>query len=424
MSILQRNRFNFFYFILFIITIGILFLAFNKITYIPTFLPAIALLVLYTVRVNPGIFLKTSVIMPIILFVVLGIYYLNNRLEDLPESYLYPFGVFTLTFRYFATALFLENIIAYKYKNEALYKLGKWGLAIMLINSIFTIISEYYYPGASRNFSKYDLPVWAITHSYAAMYGLPFMISVFLAYYRGNYFVFFLIVLIFITTIAMAGFFTALVISIPLAFLGLIFRFKSRTFTTISIIVVIVFLFFSNFLQTALVDLLPKLPNKVYTEKVKDILTLSENPSDNETITQVRGNVYETSFTSFSKNWLFGSGTWNSVGGHSYWLDKLGFIGIIGTLFYFLMLVVFLRRAYILVPHQSKKMYLLFSLILFILLFFNPYDHTDFWMIYLIYTPALMAFLLHDKNMQDAKMQLQQKSIFKTFQNTTNFYQK
>jgi len=378
--------------ILIIITIGVLFGAFRKFSGIPMFWPGVFLLFVYSAYFNPIVFIKPTLIWSYLLLFVLILFDLSGYFYNFPEVHLSYFGVFSLVFPYLLSALIIENIIALKISTKPiLSNIGKIAIIIFILNSFFTIFFELLYPGATRAITRPGFPDWIVTHTFGAVYGLPFILAALIAFERKRKVIGILIFFVQMVSLLMAGFTTALVFSVLILSVGILIRYKIKNSVYYLGFLTIVLILASLNIDSIL-NLLPKLPNQAYSQKIDDLYLISQGAGGQANI---RGGVYNTSVNTFLNHIWFGSGEWKETGEHSYWLDRLAFLGILGTFFFFMTLFSIYKRSVLLLPKDGVVLFNYLILLLFVLLFFNPFYNFDFWLIILFYLPATIHYYQH-----------------------------
>lgn len=375
-------------------TFGILFHPFTKFTNIPTYWPGIFLIYFYTLLFKPKIFLSKSVFISIILFIILCIYKLYDHLNDIPSVHTYPFGIFSFVFYYLTAGIIIENlIILKKNKYDFLVKTGKLSFILFILMTVITIYSENIFPGATRNIIKVELPTWVTTHTFGTMYGIPILLGVYISTFKGKYISNLLIISIFYICLIKSGFLTAFTFSIIYTLIAIIYRSKIKSKFLLYFLIVIFFFYFFNLFITILV----KTGNPFFLQKVEELNELNAN-SEKSNILYLRENVYYLSIETFMKSPIFGNGTWKNVGEHSYWLDRLAFMGVVGTFFFFLINYILFKRALILVCSIYKKLYVTIILIFFMLLFVNPFYGSDIYYIVYVFIPLIINYFSSSKN--------------------------
>ena len=183
-GVLRSKKTSFGEFILFYLTIGIIFPAFKAYTRIPAFYPGLLLFILYTVRNYPEIYVKRALLW-VYFLLILNTFYFYSDAYEFRDS----FGVemFSRVFPYFIAAIMVEYLL--KVGNRKLYKkLGKFVFFLIVIEAILTILAEYFYPGATRG--EIDNigsnPWWIQTYSFGMVYGMPFVIAIFAGTFNGK----------------------------------------------------------------------------------------------------------------------------------------------------------------------------------------------------------------------------------------------
>lgn len=201
-----------------------------------------------------------------------------------------------------------------------------------------------------------------------------------------------MIIVLFILTLIKAAFMTALSISIFCLMLGLLLRFNvKRKFLIIGgmVFFMVIVLFNLQFI----LSLLSNFSGDTYQKKAKEIFELQQASGVTEFITNFRYGVYQRSIDSFLSNPFFGSGDYNYIGQHSYWIDRLGFIGIFGTLFYFFTLLTIYKRSMLLINKDDRQIYRYIMSIFFIIMVLNPFESPDFLLIVFVLIPCIINYL-------------------------------
>ncbi len=377
--------------ILIYLTIGILFGAFKHFTRIPAFWPSVLLLIVYTISFNPKVFIKESFFWIYILLTILIGYNFSGYFTDFPKVHLTYFGVFSLVLPYLLSALVIENLLILKEKARSIIiNTGKLSLLFIVINSIFTIISEFIFPGITRTITITGYPIWVIAHTFGAIYGLPFIMAALIACYRGKSFLILISFLIIQTSLLYAGFVTALLFTVIILIIAVLIRYNVKNIIYLVAILSVVMILAFNITEF-IIKILPDLPNPAYSTKIKDFDLMAKGDSS---YTNIRAGVYNVSLKSFKDNFWFGSGTWKSVGEHSYLLDRLGFLGLFGTFFFVIVLYKLFNRSLLIVPQNGIITYKYLFFVLAVLLFFNPFYNLDFWLIMYVYLPLLISYFL------------------------------
>lgn len=357
------------------------------------FYPGVMLVVLYAIVNNGQVLFKKSVLAAFLLYLVLLLFDIANHFNNVEEVHLKPFGIFTFAFPFFLSALIVELILSNQNDKNRLF-FGKMVFFIFILNSLFGTISELLSPGVTRNFFLREETSFYITFSFGGIYGLPFVIAAFIAikskFTLPN--IFFMGIMI--AAIVLAGFLTSLLITTFLVIAALLVRYKVKNLSLVMFFLLIfVFVLYSNL--DFVIDLLPQLPNQSYSNKVKDLVELSQSGAQTSSFMNIRANVYGASYDAILKHILIGSGSWNDVGKHSFWLDRVGFIGIVGTFFFALPMYLTYTRSILICPVEYRKFYRIIFLLLAALLFLNPFYFVDFWLIIFVYLPLVILYLSH-----------------------------
>lgn len=388
---MKFSQSNILVFIVCFLAVGIFFGIFTKLTLIPAYWPSVAMILIFTLVYNGSVLLKPSVYLPLLLYAALIIYDLNDHLENLPEVTFYPFGIFSMVYYFLIISLILENFILLKNRQEKIAKIGKFVFFILIFGSIITIVSEYAFPGIARSKTEETFPNWVWTFSFGTTYGISFFLATIVAYYRGKTIYLLLIYSILILALLKVGLFTSLIFAIINSIIGLMFRFYYKNILTI-FIVLILFLGVVWFNAATIIAFLPELPNEIYQQKSQDLMELSQSSSGSEFISYARQGVYQRSIDAMQTNFFTGTGNFDDVGMHSFWLDKLGFIGLLGTFIYALLIYVIFMRVLLILPEEVRKLFKYLSWTLFILLFLNPFEFTDFWLLFFVFMPSIIIY--------------------------------
>ena len=390
---MKLSKTHAFILIMHLTTVGLLFGVFTIVTRISTFWPSFASIILYTLAINPKVFFKRTVLYSVMLFFVLLIFDYCDHFNNLPEVRLQPFGIFTFVYLYLFVAIIIENLIALKGSKQATQSIGKFALIILVLGSLITIISEFKFPGIARSIGSFkNVPAWAWSISFGTIYGLSVVLLSIIALYRGNIVYMLMITALFVLTLIKAAFMTALVISMFCLILGLLLRFNvKRKALVISCMVLFIALVLFNL--DYILSLLPNLPSDIYQKKAKDIFELQQASGVTEFITNFRYGVYHRSIDAFLGNPFWGSGDYNVIGQHSYLIDRLGFIGIFGTLCYVITLFAIFKRSILLLNEDDRQIYRYIWAIIFIIQVLNPFESPDFLLIIFVLIPCIINYL-------------------------------
>lgn len=382
-----------FVFIVSLMIVGQIFQIFTLITRIPTFWPAIVLLLLFTLLKNPSVLVSFSNLSTVLLFAALSIFNMADHLMNLPHVLLKPFGIFSMVFPYFVTAITLENLYIINLRDKSIpYKIGRFFFFIFILSLFITLISEMLFPGMARGRNIQNLPVWAWTLSFGSIYGAPFVLMTIIAFYKGNNIKLFFFILVTLIMLITAGFLTALILSAISILSGLFFRLNiKKTYSVLSAI--LIFIIFALYNLNVFVAFLPDLPNQVYQQKAKDLTEIQNNKGAANIIFSTRQGVYDISLQTALKAPFFGAGDYDDIGQHSYWLDKLGFIGLFGLMFYLIVLYSLYKKSALLLNNNEGEFYKILIILVAGYLLLNPAEWPDFWLIIFILIPSLIVYL-------------------------------
>jgi hypothetical protein len=389
-----QKRENIFIYALQLMTIGIYFGLFTRLTNIPTFWPSIVMVLLITISSNLVVIGRRSVLKILLLLLVIIFYDYLDHLRGLPEVQMYPFGLFTIVYPYLLVAIIIENLLIFKSSfNKMLFLIGRFGLWILILALAISVINEIIFSGIMRkNGMQYNMPFWAWTVSFGTLYSMPFVLMTVVMFYKGKSYIIYSIIFLIIFSIIRAGFVIALIITGVGLIFALLYRYKIKNIIlNISVILSMIIIGISNL--NNIISLLPKLPNQIYSEKASDISKIQKQEGLMNIIYTTRQGVYDASVNTIIKNPIFGSGDYADSGQHSYILDKLSFLGIFGTIFYFIVLFTLFKRSSLLIEKSERNAYGYIIITVFLLLLFNPIEWPDFWLSVFVIVPAIIVYL-------------------------------
>ncbi len=400
MSLTNLDRNSFFLFAIQVMIIGIDFDLFTRLTKIPTFWPSVLVVLFITIYTNSVVLALRSVLLTLLLLININVYSIFDHFNGVPETVTNLFGLFTIVYPYLLVAIIIENLLILKVNDNALtYQIGRFGLGVIIIALTISVISEIMFVGIMRSdFAKlFNLPFWAWSVSFGTFNSMPFILMAIIMFYKGNKYMMYIIISMFIFTIIKSGFMIALVITGVGLLIAFLYRFNIKSFYLNIILLLLIFvLSFSNI--NNIVSFLPKLPNKIYTEKATDISKIQENNNYLDILAATRQGVYEKSVNTFAKHPVFGSGYFWDSGGHSYILDRLSFVGIFGTFFYLIVLFTLFKRSCLLIEKSQKKAYVYIMGTIFLFLLFNPIEWPNFWLSVFVILPSIIVYLSKVEN--------------------------
>lgn len=373
----------------------------KRITFLPTYWPAILLLIMYTVKFNPNVFVNRLVITPFVVGIMLIVYSLLGHYENVPDPYVYPFGPMTDVYPFIMAAIVLLNIERSDNRQRVIRNISKFTIWIILIGFMLSFTTEVLFPGTSRVRRLDEVPVFFWTMSFGMLYALPFLGLILINFLKG--YKKHIVSLLLIFFCAHSGFLTLTIFMLFGVSIAYFEKLKKWTRTAITVFgLILVGLVSSVNLGEVAVSVLSLLPNDVYLEKAEKLTEI--NDSSNGDVEDLRGDVYSTSLESFYKYPVFGVGDYSTdkIGYHSFWLDKLGFLGIFGTIPYLFILITFyfyLKKRYF----KEDKIWLRSNYLLFFLLFLNPFQFWNFWMIVYVVAPVLKTGIEEMINVKQIK---------------------
>jgi hypothetical protein len=256
-----------------------------------------------------------------------------------------------------------------------------------LIAIFLSFTTELIFPGISRVRDLSSLPKLFWTMGFGMIYALPFVAATILTALSGFYK--HIIAIGLLIFCAYSGFLTLtlfMFIGISIAYYEALGK-LARVIFLYSVVVVGIGIYIVGIGGIG-VSLLNVLPNEAYLQKAEQLGKV--NNSANGGLEDLRGGVYSISLNSFNQFPFFGVGDYSEskIGYHSFWLDKLGFIGLFGTIPYLIILITFyryLKKRYFL----NDKVWVRLNILLFCLLFTNPFQFWDFWIIIYVVLPII-----------------------------------
>lgn len=388
---------------MYVMVIGVNFGLFTRITKIPTFWPSVILIIIITIFANSVVLTSRSVLLTLLLFLVIIIYEYFNHFNGLPDVMTKPFGIFSIVFPYMLVAIIIENLLVLKrYSNTLLSQMGRFSLLIYILALFISVINEISHSGIMRsNFQDHqNLPVWLWTVSFGTLYSMPFILMAIVMLYKGKMSYLYVIIIVF--SVIKSGFTIALFVSGIGLLIATLYRLGIKVFY-FNLLIVMVVAVIGLYNTNAIVGFLPELPNTIYSEKSSDIIKIVNNINFIDMLASTRQGTYDASVNTIIKYPFFGSGDFQDSGQHSYILDRLSFIGFIGTFFYIVVLLTLYRKALLLIPKNAQKAYSYIFLTICILLIFNPIEWPDFWVSIFVILPSIIVYL---SNEEDSKYSL------------------
>lgn len=391
-------------YLIFYLTIGIIFPVFKAYTRIPAFWPAIAMLICYAIMYYPHALLKKSVLIVVIIILIFVFRGYNGSFEYLFDPL---FGLLHYFYAYIVPVVIIELIINYNSKDFVI-RLGKFSLLLLVISGIISIISEKYFPLVSRNVFVQNTvlyPWWVITYSFGIINALPVLIGLMVFTITETYY-HIASLLVFVYVILIGGFFTALIFLVCVLGVSMLIRFGIEK-KYLYFFLIFFFLFITSF-KTEILNIAKFVPNEVAQDKVAGIESKLQTGEAGVNV-KSREDDYNASINGFLDNIFWGGG---NTGGHSYWLDKLSQLGIIGTLPFALFILLTFRRSLMILPKNLHYIYSILLVTTVIIMFFNPYEYLEFFTIVFVYTPSIGVYMYNYQQQLRRINRFHKKQIF------------
>lgn len=348
----------------------------------------------------PKVYLKKSIIWLMIYFIVIFCNYLSGD-----EVFSLGFTLTEITYYFIPAALFL----IYLRNNDlvTLKTISIISILVIIVTSLLTIPIAYDNPGIVRSVADITDYSYLIEYykkgitSYSMAHAFPFIIPPFIFVLKNkscspkSRLISFMIVsigglMVFYTesTGALVVLLFAIVISlivteksfkkniVRLCFLGLIATIFLNTQTLISIL---------NFFGA-------ETETMAYYGKIEDAMTMIET---GKSVGQIAGRqeLHNMSLNAFLNNPLFGTNKGAYIGGHAYFLDRAGLLGLIGfvplCLFFFFQI----KITYENLPDSTKIYYLIGVTACIILGFQKNMAGFEYWLYVFFLLPALCLLM-------------------------------
>lgn len=214
--------------------------------------------------------------------------------------------------------------------------------------------------------------IWFV--SYAMLHGLPFIFPPIVYFIRNSNGIlkFFLLtmLLIFMVVIVLADATTSLIIGLGSIVMSLIIKQNKsikHNLVRVSIVIVFLIVFINIDLLLYLLNLIQPFFEGFSTSKkidqIKSLLIFNSTYGD----VGSRFDLYEVSWGSFKENIFFGTNTLYGIGKHSFFIDILASLGIVGFIPLALMIIEHIKRIYY--SLTFLRIYYLVGVISFLLMF-------------------------------------------------------
>ena len=302
------------------------------------------------------------------------------------------------------TCLSVINVFLYNHDFYGLKMVTVIGLFIIVITSLLTIPIAIKDPEAVRNMVYYAV----VTHdiksmqsyqkigiaSFGLVHALPFLYPVLvygLKTERNTILRFYYLLMIVVTyyMIVKASFATPLILS-TFGILAAFFLSKNRMQNLLfGIILSMCFIFFlnKNLVISGLKTIQPIFQKTIMAEKIDDIILSIKLEKTKGDLKRIEAS--KKSWNAFLHSPLYGNLAQKKAGGHAYFLDRLCFFGLVGTI-PFIMFFYFTFKKHFSLCDRNKRMYYLIGLFLFILLgFFKNIEGVEPFFYLFVFLPGL-----------------------------------
>ena len=386
------NSFCIYYFI-----VATCYPAIFEIIHIPSYTGAVILICLNVLFVNPSILREKPFFWMFFNAVVLFVF-LNTG----AYFHIFPIGhEISNTLNVFFNAAILFEWILYTQSIAKIKSILNVFSIILIVKCFFCIKVEINHPGINR-----ELFVVADDYNYfgrlnfGTIFALPALASsmLFLVKFSDKFqskLIYGSLSILFIAASVYASRVTGLIFTLFLFLVVLFLNVKSRNLNKVLYPIGLVFGLILLF-QNQILDVMEKSNLEIIHLKALD---MKESLTDKEATGDVyeRTSRYEKSLKAFIESPLVGANNRKeTIGGHSFWLDHLGGLGILGTIPAVLTLVFMYMRVKQILPKQFKNIYLLLFVTNMVILFFNPFADDDTFVWLFVFIP--FSFVIADYN--------------------------
>jgi len=349
----------------------------------------------------PKVYLKTSISWLIFYTIVLLLNYLYGD-----EVIDFKFILLEITFYFVPSALFLICL-----KNNDLKSLEIISISILLvivITSVLTILQAEATPGIVRRIlakeGDYTYTMQQFRKgvtNYAMPHALPFIVPplIYALKEKKNLFKERLPALIFLVIVSFVIFYTestgALIILFFSVITSLILSKKSLGKNIIRLIGLgfLAGIFLNTQTLTSVLNFFgAKTETMEYFWKILSIETLLETGQYTGGIAE-RKELHDLSIYAFLNNPLLGTDKSSEIGGHSYFMDRAGLVGLIGFLPLFLFFFFQIKITYEYLPSSTKMYYLIGIAGCIILGFQKNMGGFEYWLYLFFLLPALCILI-------------------------------
>jgi hypothetical protein len=234
--------------------------------------------------------------------------------------------------------------------------------------------------------------------SYGAIHSLPFIFPILIYHLKQNYKLNVKIFLLFILGISLfviinAATTTPLILALFGILLGFLIQKDNKKNMIMLVILSILYFLVSSkeFLLSMLDAAYPFFANNSIGGKITDFQTLLKFGQITGEI-EGREELYDLSWKTFYQHPIIGSRFFNDAGGHAYFVDKLAYLGLLGTLPLFLFFYFQLKSIYKVLNPSVRFYYLTGILLFFSLGFTKNIGGVDYWFFLFFLLPCFCFF--------------------------------
>jgi len=345
----------------------------------------------------PKVYLKTSISWLIFYTIVLLFNYLyGNEVID------FKFILLEITFYFVPAALFLICL-----KNNDLKSLKIISIAILLvivITSVLTILQAQVHPNIVRSIlakqGDYTYTMQQFRKgvtNYAMPHALPFIVPPLIYALKDKKFSLkersLALTIIIISSLMVfytesTGALVILLFSIIMSFIVTEKSMKKNIVRLIGLGLLASVLLNTQILISILDFFGAKTETMTYYGKIEDTMTMLETGKSIGPIA-TRQELHNMSINAFLNNPLFGTNKGSDIGGHAYFMDRAGLLGLIGFIPLFLFFFFQIKITYEYLPNSTKMYYLIGIAGCIILGFQKNMGGFEYWLYLFFLLPAL-----------------------------------
>ena len=317
----------------------------------------------------------------------------------------YNFVYTTSEFLSFFSTISIINVCLYNKDFKSLFIIfcsGLFFLTITLLLSIPVLInnSEIIRDMVMLNLTEKSDEFQKLQRSgivsYATIHSLPFIFPILIYHLRQKEKTRFFLLFIFgisLFVIVNAATATPLILSLFGIVLGILIQKDNKKNVVILVVTALLYFIVSSkeFLLSILDSVYPFFANNSIGGKISDFQTLLKFGEVTGEI-EGREDLYNLSWETFRQNPLMGSSFYKDAGGHAYFVDKLAYLGLLGTLPLFLFFYFQLSSIYKLLSKTVRFYYLTGLLLFFSLGFSKNIGDFDYWFFLFFLLPCFCFF--------------------------------